>query len=200
METIYFKRPTEQSYFQRRHGSPELEEGPGARSGCSVTLLYFAYGSNMDLNQMAFRCPDAEVIETVRLEGYRLAFRSNGGNRGVATILPDPDSHVDGVLWEISPEDERNLNFYEGFPRLYGKRTLTVVNRLGKEVEAMAYVMNAPYKDRPAVPSASYLRGILRGCQQNGIDTRPVLAANLDALEHTDLEGNPPRGKQTPER
>lgn len=200
METIYFKRPTEQSYFQRRHGSPELEEGPGARSGCSVTLLYFAYGSNMDLNQMAFRCPDAEVLETVRLEGYRLAFRSNGGNRGVATILPDPDSHVDGVLWEISPEDERNLNFYEGFPRLYGKRTLTVVNRLGKEVEAMAYVMNAPYKDRPAVPSASYLRGILRGCQQNGIDTRPVLAANLDALEHTDLEGNPPRGKQTPER
>ncbi len=162
--------------------------------------LYFAYGSNMDLNQMAFRCPDAEVLETVRLEGYRLAFRSNGGNRGVATILPDPDSHVDGVLWEISPEDERNLNFYEGFPRLYGKRTLTVVNRLGKEVEAMAYVMNAPYKDRPAVPSASYLRGILRGCQQNGIDTRPVLAANLDALEHTDLEGNPPRGKQTPER
>jgi len=78
--------------------------------------LYFAYGSNMDLNQMAFRCPDAEVLETVRLEGYRLAFRSNGGNRGVATILPDPDSHVDGVLWEISPEDERNLNFYEGFP------------------------------------------------------------------------------------
>ena len=200
METIYFKRPTEQSYFQRRHGSPELEEGPGARSGCSVTLLYFAYGSNMDLNQMAFRCPDAEVLETVRLEGYRLAFRSNGGNRGVATILPDPDSHVDGVLWEISPEDERNLNFYEGFPRLYGKPTLTVVNRLGKEVEAMAYVMNAPYKDRPAVPSASYLRGILRGCQQNGIDTRPVLAANLDALKHTDLEGNPPRGKQTPER
>lgn len=200
METIYFKKPTEQSYFQRRHGSPELEEGPGARSGCSVTLLYFAYGSNMDLNQMAFRCPDAEVLETVRLEGYRLAFRSNGGNRGVATILPDPDSHVDGVLWEISPEDERNLNFYEGFPRLYGKRTLTVVNRLGKEVEAMAYVMNAPYKNRPAVPSASYLRGILRGCQQNGIDTRPVLAASLDALEHTDLEGNPPRGKQTPER
>ena len=200
METIYFKRPTEQSYFQRRHGSPELEEGPGARSGCSVTLLYFAYGSNMDLNQMAFRCPDAEVLETVRLEGYRLAFRSNGGNRGVATILPDPDSHVDGVLWEISPEDERNLNFYEGFPRLYGKRTLTVVNRLGKEVEAMAYVMNAPYKNRPAVPSASYLRGILRGCQQNGIDTRPVLAANLDALKHTDLEGKPPRGKQTPER
>ena len=162
--------------------------------------LYFAYGSNMNLGQMNFRCPDAEILETARLEGYRLAFRSNGGNRGVATILPDQDSHVDGVLWEISPEDERNLNFYEGFPRLYSKQILTLENRLGKELTAMAYVMNAPYKDRPAVPSASYLRGILRGCQQNGVDTRPVLAANLDALERIDLEGKPPRGKQTPER
>ena len=50
--------------------------------------LYFAYGSNMNLNQMAFRCPDAEVVESVRLEGYRLAFRTNGGGNGVATILP----------------------------------------------------------------------------------------------------------------
>ena len=51
--------------------------------------LYFAYGSNMNLNQMAFRCPDAEVVESVRLEGYRLAFRTNGGGNGVATILPE---------------------------------------------------------------------------------------------------------------
>ena len=60
--------------------------------------LYFAYGSNMNLNQMAFRCPDAEVVESVRLEGYRLAFRTNGGGNGVATILPEEGSYVDGVL------------------------------------------------------------------------------------------------------
>ena len=56
----------------------------------------------MNLNQMAFRCPDAQVVDTVRLEGYRLAFRMNGGGHGVATILPEPDSFVDGVLWRIS--------------------------------------------------------------------------------------------------
>lgn len=43
----------------------------------------------MNLNQMAFRCPDAQVVDTVRLEGYRLAFRMNGGGHGVATILPE---------------------------------------------------------------------------------------------------------------
>ena len=52
----------------------------------------------MNLNQMAFRCPDAQVVDTVRLEGYRLAFRMNGGGRGVATILPAPGSFGAGVL------------------------------------------------------------------------------------------------------
>lgn len=157
--------------------------------------LYFAYGSNMDEEQMNFRCPDAQVVEAVRLEGYCLAFRSNGGGQGVATILPNQDSHVDGVLWEISSTDERNLNLYEGFPRLYGKRTFTVANQLGKEVAAMAYVMNEPYKEAPVVPSPGYLNGILRGCRQNGIDPGPILAAARDTIELTDREVKFPKWK-----
>ena len=31
---------------------------------------YFAYGSNMNLEQMKYRCPAAEVVENVRLENY----------------------------------------------------------------------------------------------------------------------------------
>ena len=85
-----FKKPTEQPDFQR--GQKERHD---ARSGHSGTLLYFAYGSNMNRNQMAFRCPDAEVAGSVRLEGYRLAFRENGGGVGVATVLPEPDSFVE---------------------------------------------------------------------------------------------------------
>ena len=40
--------------------------------------LYFAYGSNLDLEQMAQRCPDAEIVGPVRLENYELRFRGNG--------------------------------------------------------------------------------------------------------------------------
>ena len=121
--------------------------------------LYFAYGSNMNLNQMAFRCPDAEVVESVRLEGYRLAFRTNGGGNGVATILPEEGSYVDGVLWRISERAEQ------------------VTNQDGVRREIMAYTMNSPYKDKPAMPSVSYLEGILNGCRQNGIDTQTVIEA-----------------------
>ena len=131
----------------------------------------------MNLNQMAFRCPDAQVVDTVRLEGYRLAFRMNGGGHGVATILPEPGSFVDGVLWRISERDEQSLDLYEGFPRLYGKEPVTVVDPDGLKREVMAYTMNSPYKDVPALPSKSYLEGILNGCRQNGIEIAPVLEA-----------------------
>ena len=139
--------------------------------------LYFAYGSNMNLNQMAFRCPDAEVVDTVRLEGYRLAFCMNGGGNGVATILPEEGSCVDGVLWRISERDERHLDHYEGFPYLYGKEPVVVTDQDGIRHEIMAYTMNSPYKDTPAMPSKAYLEGILNGCRQNGIETAPVLEA-----------------------
>ena len=139
--------------------------------------LYFAYGSNMNLNQMAFRCPDAEVVESVRLEGYRLAFRTNGGGNGVATILPEEGSRVEGVLWKITPECEKSLDFYEGYPHLYGKEPVLVQGKDGVKREVMAYTMNAPYKDQPAIPSDLYFMGIVEGCHQNGISSRSVTDA-----------------------
>ena len=146
--------------------------------------LYFAYGSNMNLNQMAFRCPDAEVVESVRLEGYRLAFRTNGGGNGVATILPEEGSRVEGVLWKITSECEKSLDFYEGYPHLYGKETVKVQGKDGVKREVMAYTMNAPYKDQPAIPSDLYFMGIVEGCHQNGISSRSI----TDALKRTRQE------------
>lgn len=46
--------------------------------------LYIAYGSNLNLPQMALRCPTAEVVGKSELKDYELLFR--GGRRGaVAT-------------------------------------------------------------------------------------------------------------------
>lgn len=144
--------------------------------------LYFAYGSNMNDEQMAFRCPDAEAVGTVRLEGYRLAFCGKGG-RGVATILPEAGSHVDGVLWHISAADEKSLDRYEGYPFLYTKETLPVSCKDGSEVSVMAYVMTAPSRDIPAKPSPSYLNGILEGCRQRGVNGRPILDAAFQSTK-----------------
>lgn len=149
----------------------------------------------MNLEQMGFRCPDAEVVESVRLEGYRLAF-CGGAGRGVATILPEEGSHVDGVLWRISEQDEKSLDYYEGWPRFYGKEPLRVTRTNGRPVEAMAYTMNAPYKDSPALPAQSYLLGILSGCQQNHIDYAPI----LDAVQRTRQEVEHAKAQEHPKK
>lgn len=160
--------------------------------------LYFAYGSNMNENQMAFRCPDAQVVGTVRLEGYRLTFAGNGGGRGVATILPEKGSYVDGVLWRISARDEQYLDRYEEFPLLYGKETVSVRASDGKQIPVMAYTMNAPYRNTPALPSWEYLNGIITGCWQHQIDSWPVLEA-IQILRES-RQKIPVRKKQDRER
>lgn len=64
-------------------------------------------------------------------------------------------SYVDGVLWRIFERDEQHLDHYEGFPYLYGKEPVTVTEN-GQQREIMAYTMNSPYRDTPALPSKAY--------------------------------------------
>lgn len=70
----------------------------------------------MNLDQMEFRCPDAEVIGNVMVKDYRLAFRGNSRGNGVASILPEQGEQVSGVLWSITEKCEKSLDYYEGFP------------------------------------------------------------------------------------
>lgn len=104
--------------------------------------LYFAYGSNMNLPQMDVRCPDAVRIGPAVLDGYRIEFCGNG-HTGVATLLPQADCQVNGVLWEISEADESRLDHYEGYPWLYGKDIIEVSSR-GESIRTMVYRMNSP--------------------------------------------------------
>ena len=57
-------------------------------------MHYFAYGSNMDANQMSKRCPDAVMVATGMATGFRFRINTNG----VATIVPDEMSSVHGIM------------------------------------------------------------------------------------------------------
>ena len=71
--------------------------------------MYFAYGSNMNLDQMAYRCPAAEAVCTAKLEGYELFFAGRPGN-GVASIRPKQGGVVVGVLWKLTEACEKSLD------------------------------------------------------------------------------------------
>ena len=71
---------------------------------------YFAYGSNINLNQMAVRCPDAKVVEPAVLENYELLFQLAsywGENEEIELMWGDA-----GVgNFFIHPEDLRRRDF-----------------------------------------------------------------------------------------
>ena len=135
--------------------------------------IYLAYGSNLNLEQMAHRCPTAKPIGTAVLNDYRLLFKGHHGS-AVATIEPSKGHSVPVLLWEITPADERALDRYEGFPYLYRKETVRV--KLGKKtVTAMVYIMNVDYSFN--APSSHYYHTILRGYSDNGIKSNVLINA-----------------------
>ena len=77
--------------------------------------LYFAYGSNLDHEGMARRCPDSGRSGRATLEGWQLTFQ------GVADIRRRAGARTQGALWRISDRDLERLDTYEGYPSLYGR-------------------------------------------------------------------------------
>jgi len=130
------------------------------------TDLYIAYGSNLNLDQMAKRCPTAKVAGTAELEGYDLLFR--GGRTGaVATVEPLEDGKVPVLLWKLKPQDERALDIYEGWPSFYRKE-IHEIELGGKTVPAMVYVMNDGHDY--GEPSDYYYNTIREGYESAGFD------------------------------
>lgn len=128
--------------------------------------IYMAYGSNLNLMQMARRCPTAKRLGVAQLEGYDLKFRGDDGH-AVATVEPG-EGTVPVLLWKIGPIDEHRLNIYEGWPKLYRKETLGI-ELDGQTMEAMVYIMNEGHP--LGAPSPYYLNIIAEGYEDAGFDT-----------------------------
>ena len=78
--------------------------------------LYFAYGSNLNKEQMKYRCPKAIAIGGYYLNHYKLVFRS------VADIEEEVDSICPIGIWEVTKDCLKQLDAYEGYPKLYRKK------------------------------------------------------------------------------
>lgn len=133
---------------------------------------YFAYGSNLNFEQMAYRCPEATAVGTAKLDGYELAFR-----RGYLTILPKEGSTVEGLIWSVTEQDEAHLDGYEGYPKFYDKEVMTVTDMGGKPHEIMVYTMNEPYRSQLLPVSSQYIAAVIQGCWDAEIDPKRVQEA-----------------------
>jgi len=73
--------------------------------------LYFAYGSNMDKQQMNTRCPSAKLIGLSNIKNFEYYIDA----RGYASLRPRCGSTTYGILWDIrDPDDWKKLDYCEG--------------------------------------------------------------------------------------
>lgn len=142
--------------------------------------LYVAYGSNLNLKQMAYRCPYASIYGVGRLNNWELVYRGSIVNSH-ATIIRKSGMYVPVLLWNIEPEDERRLDIYEGYPRYYYKQNV-MVDLDGKKKKAMVYIMNQQCV--PGRPSLTYIETIRQGYIDNNFD----LALFENSLDRNTIE------------
>lgn len=139
-------------------------------------MLYISYGSNMNLSQMDYRCPNSKVVCNGKLKGWRLVFNVH------ADIIKTDDENdfVPVVVWNIDSKDWENLDMYEGYPSYYIKETVNVILDNGKTEKAIVYVM-ADNRKGFFRPTKSYFEGIEAGYIENGIDVKYL----YDALSYS---------------
>ncbi|MCD8110237.1 MAG: gamma-glutamylcyclotransferase [Clostridiales bacterium] len=121
--------------------------------------FYIAYGSNLSVVQMAHRTPDAKIVGTAILYGWRLFFKVH------ATIEPCEGKNTPVLVWEISERDEQQLDRYEGFPSYYKEDVELEVFPIDggepQKLTAMVYLMTEGR--RLAAPYPGYYRVLEEG-------------------------------------
>lgn len=152
------------------------------------TNLYLAYGSNLDLAQMRYRCPEAKVVGYTYLPDRKLVFR--GSQTGNYLTL-DESIGAKGIpcgVFTITDSDRVFLDWYEGYPRFYRRVQVPVEyvwdvhthQTVLRSVEAMAYIMRSGHP--LGLPSESYWQTCMRGYADFGFNPMYLDQARRDSM------------------
>jgi gamma-glutamylcyclotransferase (GGCT)/AIG2-like uncharacterized protein YtfP len=126
-----------------------------------VTTLYFAYGSNLNLEQMRSRCPDAKFAGIAEAPGYNLKFSVRTKEFGWCNIEENESSFVPGCLWLLTDKCLKSLDHHEEHPLLYQRQEIFVTNSLGDAISAITYIMPMSFPDAP--PKEEYVQRVRKG-------------------------------------
>lgn len=144
-------------------------------------LYYLAYGSNLNMAQMQWRCPGAVPLGTAEISGYRLLFK--GSRTGSYLTIEKADGFSVPVgVWAVTEADEARLDRYEGYPSFYYKKELDItytglVSKKQRKVRAFVYIM---HEDRLlGIPSYQYVETCREGYADFGFD-EDILADAYD--------------------
>jgi gamma-glutamylcyclotransferase (GGCT)/AIG2-like uncharacterized protein YtfP len=132
---------------------------------------YFAYGSNMNIEQMSQRCPGAILGDLCYLTGWRYFINGNG----YAGIEEDKGGIVWGCLWILNQQHWLALDEYEGVSGgYYTKKNLEVIIEKNKENMKVTLYLSNDYNY--GTPGNSYQEIVIQGSRDNSLP-EPYIAS-----------------------
>ena len=147
-------------------------------------MKYISYGSNMNLYQMSYRCPNSKVYGNGKVYGYKLVFNYHAD----IVYTGNDEDYVPVVVWDLEDQtDLACLDRYEGYPLYYDKINVDVVMDDTREViNAMVYVM---IDKRKGVypPSEEYFECIIQGYVDNHIDCEKLYEAVYHCIDKSNI-------------
>ena len=133
----------------------------------SSKKLYFAYGSNMDQARLENRIGKVVKLQAIAVPYWKLTFECGWQDRRFANITMTGlrEDKVEGVMYELTERQMRNLDNFEGYPYLYQKMAIPLLD--GRSMDA--YVsFNPLYRSAEGViAKPEYTQHIINGCKEN---------------------------------
>lgn len=150
-----------------------------------MSRYYLAYGSNLNVRQMRFRCPTALVVGRGVIKDYRLLFK--GSKTGsFLTIEKAKGYEVPVAVWKVDEACEESLDRYEGYPSFYYKKEIeidfkSIKKGLPRHSKAFVYIM---HEERElGIPSRGYVEVCIEGYRTFGFNPILIEEAIIKSME-----------------
>ncbi len=134
-------------------------------------MKYFAYGSNMSVEQMKSRgCFDSRFVGIAKLDGYDLVFCGQSPNwemKGTANLSRLKNGYVWGALFEASEDCLKKLDVFEHVPKRRKREAVVVKDMNGTEHTAIVYILKTDLEINQ--PSKAYFNRVIEGAKQIGL-------------------------------
>ena len=151
---------------------------------------YFAYGSNLSVDQKARRTGHVREVIRCRLPGFRLAFNKRSVDGTIkANVVEDASREVWGVAYRCDEAAMAAMDRWEGAG--YRRRAVQVITGSGRRLDAVTYV--ATRIDPEGAPHDDYLRLILGGAEHHRLPKSYIRDIERLARLTGSRDGSPPR-------
>src|SRR6266508_4073702 len=146
----------------------------GLNGGCTGTfgklgtrMRHLVYGSNMDLERLSSRI-ERKLAPSERkhafLRGHDLQFNKQSPDnprKGYANVVSNASQIVEGLVVDLTPEEQKKLDRFEGYPEHYDRVIVKVELDSGEEVDADTCVAQPNWTKNGLMPTKQYVSQLL---------------------------------------